>query len=77
MQDGQVYCNRGGWLGRKIVLQYSLLVKNCIAGEGLNGWFCVAIQKLYCGRAAGYCIVLQYMEVKQIVLQLREQYGEQ
>ena len=45
MQDGQVYCNRGGWLGRKIVLQYSLLVKNCIAGEGLNGWFCVAIQK--------------------------------
>ena len=26
-------------------------------------------------RAAGYCIVLQYMEVKQIVLQLREQYG--
>ena len=36
----------GGWIGRKIVLQYSLLVKNCIAGEGLNRWFCVAIQKI-------------------------------
>ena len=60
MQDGQVYCNRGGWLGRKIVLQYSLLVKNCIAGEGLNGWFCVAIKKLYCDKGCRvlHCIAI-------------------
>ena len=63
-------------LGEKLYCNIVFLVKNCIVGEGLNGWFCVAIQKkCIVTRAAGYCIVLQYMEVKQIVLQLREQYG--
>ena len=52
-------------LGEKLYCNIVFLVKNCIAGEGLNGWFCVAIQKLYCDKGAGYCIVLQYMEVKK------------
>ena len=39
----------GGWLGKKkLYCNIVFLVKNCIAGESLNGWFCVAIQKLYC-----------------------------
>ena len=32
-------------LGEKLYCNIVFLVKNCIAGEGLNGWFCVAIQK--------------------------------
>ena len=31
-------------LGENLYCNIAFLVKNCIA-EGLNGWFCVAIQK--------------------------------
>ena len=37
-------------LGEKLYCNIVFLVKNCIAGEGLNGWFCVVIQKLYCDK---------------------------
>ena len=47
-------------LGEKLYCNIVFLVKNCIAGEGLNGWFCVAIQKLYCdkGYRVLHCIAI-------------------
>ena len=47
-------------LGEKLYCNIVFLVKNCIAGEGLNGWFCVAIQKLYCDKGCRvlHCIAI-------------------
>ena len=47
-------------LGEKLYCNIVFLVKNCIAGEDLNGWFCVAIQKLYCDKG---CMVLHCIAI--------------
>ena len=47
-------------LGEKLYCNIVFLVKNCIAGEGLNGWFCVAIQKLHSDKGCRvlHCIAI-------------------
>ena len=53
-------------LGEKLYCNIVFLVKNCIAGEGLNGWFCVAIQKnCIVTRGCWKCVAIQFLYYSQ------------
>ena len=53
-------------------------MKNCIAGEGLNGWFCVAIQKLYCGiELQGIALYCNICRLNKLYCNLGNSTGEQ